>query len=242
VVASAITALFMCALALGPQIVIDGVRTDHSGPYALLAELPVVDAALPTRFALAAIPPIALILAHAVHAALATTQLRVLVPITVIAALIPLAPPPLPVQSRPAVPKFFLEGYWRSCVEPGGVLVPVPLPHGAYTDTMRWPAAANVAFGIPQGWFIGPYAADGRASVGVYPRPTSALLDQVAQTGEAPPITDVERTQAVTDIAYWTASCVVLADHPQEAALKSTLDGLFGPGERIADVWTWRVG
>ena len=139
------------------------------------------------------------------------------------------------------MPVFFSEGYWRSCVPRDGVLVPVPMADGADPDTMRWAAAADVRFGMPQGWFIGPYAAGGRASVGIYPRSTSRLLAEIAKTGVAPPITDAERTAAVGDVQYWGASCVVLGPHEHEKALKEALDGLFGPGERIADVWAWRV-
>jgi hypothetical protein len=243
VLASAITAVLMCGLALGPQIVIDRERTEHSGPYALLASLPVVDSALPTRFALAAVPPIAIILATAIHVALTESRtFRLLVPVAIVAALVPLAPAPLPVQERTPAPRFFTEGYWRGCVRPGGVLVPVPIPDGGDANTMRWAAAANAEFGIPQGWFIGPYAAGGRASVGIYPRATASLLNEVAKTGQARQITETERSTAATDIAYWGASCVALAaDHQHVDALKSTVDGLFGPGERVADVWIWRV-
>ena len=243
VVASAVTAVLMCGLALGPQVVVDRVRTDHSGPYALLSSFPVIDSALPTRFALAAIPPIAFVLASAIHSALTESQtFRLLVPVAIVAALVPLAPGPLPVQERAPVPRFFTEGYWHTCVKPGGVLVPVPLPDGSSADTMRWAAAANAEFGIPQGWFIGPYAAGGRASVGIYSRATARLLGETAKTGRAPEITEAERAAAANDIAYWGASCVVLAaDNPQVSALKPTLDALFSPGERVADVWAWRV-
>src|SRR6185312_12845199 len=52
VVASAITAMVMCALALGPEINVNHHATGHSGPYKLIADLPILDNALPTRFAL----------------------------------------------------------------------------------------------------------------------------------------------------------------------------------------------
>ncbi len=165
-----------------------------------------------------------------------------LVPIMVVAALVPVLPKPLPVMPRTAVPNFFTHGYWRTCVPRNGVLVPVPLPDGSYTDTMRWAAAAGDQFAIPQGWFIAPYAAGGKASVGIYPRDTSQLLADVVKTGNVPIIGDDQRTKARADVTYWHASCVVLADtSPNEAALKSTLEGLFGPAQRVDDVWTWKV-
>jgi hypothetical protein len=106
---------------------------------------------------------------------------------------------------------------------------------------MRWAAAANAEFAFPQGNFIGPYASGGRASLGVYPRPTSQLLAKVAKTGERPQVGDDERTRAAEDIAYWRASCLVVADQAHADAVKSTMDQLFGPGQRVADVWTWQV-
>jgi hypothetical protein len=243
VVASAVTAMVMCALSLGPEITVNHHATGHSGPYKLVADLPILDNALPTRFALAAIPPIAFILATAINTALSGRRiLTFVVPIAVVGALIPLAAGPLPVQTRSAAPRFFSDGYWRSCVQRNGVLVPVPLPGGLNPDKMRWAAAANDEFGMPQGWFIGPYAAGGRASVGIYTRPTAHLLDVADQTNAVPEITDKTRTDAAADIAYWHASCFVVADsEPHGAVLKSTLDQLFQPGEHVADVWVWRV-
>ena len=243
VVASAVTALVMCALALGPNITVNRHATGHSGPYKLIAGLPILDNALPTRFALAAIPPIAFILATAINTAFTGRRiLTFVVPIAVVGALIPLAAGPLPVQARSAAPRFFSDGYWRSCVQRNGVLVPVPLPGGLNPDKMRWPAAANDEFGIPQGWFIGPYAAGGRASVGIYSQPTAHLLDVADETNAVPEITDKNRADAVADVAYWHASCFVVADtEPHGAVLRSTLDQLFPPGEHVADVWIWRV-
>ena len=49
-------ALVMGALSLGPEVVLDGERTALPGPYTLLADLPVVDGALPMRFAPGAAP------------------------------------------------------------------------------------------------------------------------------------------------------------------------------------------
>ncbi|MGC1212686.1 MAG: hypothetical protein WA890_15625, partial [Micromonospora sp.] len=63
-------ALVMGALSLGPEVVISGERTGVPGPYALLAGLPVVDGALPMRFALAVLPLAAAVLTLAVDRAL----------------------------------------------------------------------------------------------------------------------------------------------------------------------------
>jgi hypothetical protein len=196
------------------------------------------------RFALALIPLIAtvLVLAFDQARAAAWPRARLLVPGVVVAALLPILPTPLPTTARADVPEFFTAGRWRDCVEPGGVLVPVPLPTPKEPWAMRWAAAADVGFGTPEGFFIGPYGADGRASMGTYKRPTSALLAEVAETGGVPPIDDEQRQQARRDLDFWRASCVVLAaDAPNLDSLRVTLEALFGPATQVADVWTWKV-
>jgi hypothetical protein len=249
--AAALATVVMCALSLGPRLLINGVRTDRHGPFSPLEGLPVLDGALPTRFALAAIPLLALLLAFALDAALVhgpdgdpaaiDGRLRLLVPVAVIAALVPIAPTAMPTTTRNAVPRFFTEGYWRTCVSRDGVLVPVPPPEPNNPDAMRWAAAANDEFAIPEGFFIGPYADGGRASIGTYPTPTSELMHRVARTGEVPNLSDNERAMVAQDLDFWGASCVVLADQPHKAELRTMLDYLIGPGEDVADVHVWKV-
>lgn len=244
-IACVVAAVTMASLSLGPEIVINGERSELSGPYSLLLGLPVVDGALPMRFALAVVPLIATVLVLAIDRALGDQQraVRVLVPAAVVAALLPLFPKPLPTAARPPVPQFIADGHWRDCVRPGGVLVPVPLPTPKEPWPMRWSTAADVEFSMPEGFFIGPYAAHGKASMGTYKQPTSALLAEVAKSGAVPPIGDEHRRQARRDVEFWNASCVVLAaDTRHVESLRSTLEALFGPATRVADAWVWRVG
>jgi hypothetical protein len=235
----------MAWLSLGPRIVINGERTRHRGLFALLEGLPVVEAALPMRFALPLVPLLATLLVLALDRALRQPPgeaLRLVVVAAVAFALLPIAPKPLPTTGRPAVPEFITAGHWRDCVPPGGVLVPVPLPTPAEPWAMRWATAVNAAFGMPEGFFIGPYAAGGQASMGTYSQPTSHLLREVSRTGQVPAIGDEERAQARRDLAFWNASCVALdptAPHPE--SLRTALERLLGPGRQVGGVWTWRV-
>ncbi|GIF75504.1 hypothetical protein [Asanoa siamensis] len=245
VLACTIAAVVMAVLSLGPQIVVDGVRTSVWGPYRLLLGLPVVDGALPMRFALALIPLIATVLVVAIDAArkLDWQPGRILVPALVAIALLPLFPKPLPAVDRAPVPEFISGGHWRECVSPGGVMIPVPPATPKEPWPMRWSAAADAAFAIPEGFFIAPYGADGTASMGTYSQPTSVLFKQAATEGVVPGIGDFQRAQAREDFAFWKAECVVLADGTvNEATLRTTLEQLLGPGKRIADVTTWKVG
>ncbi|MEU5938308.1 hypothetical protein ABZ807_03815 [Micromonospora sp. NPDC047548] len=236
-------ALGMGALSLGPEVVHDGARSAVPGPYALLAGLPVVDGALPMRFGLTLLPLVGTLLVLAVDRALRRPgRARRLVPAAVGAALLTVFPAPLPTAERPALPEFITGGHWRECVRPGGVLVPVPAATPKEPWPMRWPAAADAAFGIPEGFFIGPYGRDGTAAMGTYKQPTSALLADVARRGDEPVIGEEQRRQARADADFWGASCVALTDDaPHAESLRRTLVQLYGPGTRIADAWTWRV-
>jgi hypothetical protein len=242
IIASAAAIVVLFALSLGPHLTVNGRSTGIWGPYSLIHGLPIIDGALPSRYALAALPLLAVMLATAVDEALAGWgRMRLLVPIAVAAAVVPILPAALPTMHRAPVPLYFTEGYWRGCASRGGVIVPVPPPTPEQPDAMRWAAAANAEFGLPEGFFIGPYGAAGAPSIGIYPRPTSQLLAEVARTGLTPAITDLNRADLQRDTAYWRASCFVLADRPNADALRSTMEQLLGPGERVVDVWVWRV-
>jgi hypothetical protein len=238
-------AIVMAWLSLGPKLVIDGERTSIPGPYVALVGLPVVEGALPMRFALTLLPLVATLLVVAFDRARAhqSRPVRLLVPAAVVVSLLAIFPKPLPTEERPALPQFISGGHWRECVKPGGVLVPVPLPTPPEPWAMRWAAAADAEFGIPEGFFIGPYGKRGRASMGTYKRSTSQLLALVAKEGGRPDIGEPERRAAREDIAFWGASCVaVAADQPHREDLVVTLEALFGPSTKIADAWTWKVG
>jgi hypothetical protein len=238
VTAAAATIVVMLWLSLGPKVQSHGDKTGLPALYGLLDSFPVIDGALPSRFALAAVPAIAALLVFATDRALLLGRMlreqrskrqarRVragrqagwpprpvigwIVPAAVAVALLPIMPTPLPTASRAPVPQFIAGGHWRDCVRPGGVLVPVPLPDPTDAETLSWAATANAEFGVPEGTFIAPYGSRGRASVGVHPQPTSRLLAKVEQTGKVPAVTDGLRAQARSDASYWRASCVVLA-------------------------------
>lgn len=244
VIACTVAGVLMAWLSLGPDIVLNGERSNIHGPYSVLVGLPVVDGALPMRFALALLPLVALVLVLAIDKALrdGSRNIRLVVPGAILAALLPIFPAPLPTADRPALPEFIAGGHWRECVQPGGVLVPVPLPTPPQPWAMRWAAAADAEFGLPEGFFIGPYGSRGKASMGIAKRPTSRLLETVGKEGGVPGIGPDQLREAREDVAHWGASCVVLlVDTPHRDDLRATLDALYGPGTQVADAWIWKV-
>ena len=163
-------------------------------------------------------------------------------------------PTPLLVMARSPVPHFVTAGTWRQYVRPGETLVPVPPPSDLLPDGQRWQAAAlstgdGSTFRIPAGFFLGPGGPDGHGRIGPVPRPTYAMLTNVALLGGVPPIDNVDRLLAADDLRYWHASVVVLPAgggtgnkwSAHHGDLLATLTALFGPGTRVDDVWLWRV-
>jgi hypothetical protein len=259
-VATVVSAGVMALLSFGPRLVFDGERVGLPGLYALIKGMPVISGALPTRYALALLPLIGVFLAFALNRAMTRPAdpahlnagqtargrrlhgvTRIALPAAVVVALVPIAPKPLAATDRAAVPKFITSGNWRTCVPDGGTLVPVPLPTPTAPDSMRWAAAANARFALPEGFFIGPYGPKGRAVIGIYPRPTSLLLAKANQTGVIQAVNAPARAAARADLAYWRADCVVLAHVPNEEVLRYNLELLLGPGRQVDGTWIWDV-
>lgn len=245
-----ITALVFAVLSLGPQLRWMGHLTPVPMPEWLVDKLPIFNAALPSRLALVVAPAIGALLA------LLVTDRPKPQPawITALAvALIPLFPTPLLVRPRPPVPDFISSGTWQQYAPDGGVLMPVPIPNDLVPDGQRWQAAvlakpSGPAFKIPAGFFLGPGGPNGTGRIGPIPRYTQTLLEDVAKTGYAPPITDAERARVREDLNYWGATTMVLADDVQGAhwethqpALKDVMTKLFGEPTRVDDVWIWTV-
>ncbi|WP_422734022.1 hypothetical protein ACN26Y_30105 [Micromonospora sp. WMMD558] len=161
----------------------------------------------------------------------------------VAAALLPLAPTPIRTVPVWPVPAFVADGGWRAYVPPGRTVVPVPPVTGAGASPgMLWSARTGLAFDAPGGFFIGPTAAeDPTARWGAPDRPTSVLLRRVAETGEMPAVTDVERRQAVEDLRHWRAAVVVQGGLHLGYPVKHTLDALLGPGREVGGAWVWDV-
>jgi hypothetical protein len=245
-----VTGLVFAVLSLGPQLHWMKHRLPVPMPELLVDRLPIFNAALPSRLALVVAPAIGALLA------LLLTELprpRWAWTSAVVVALLPLFPTPLLVRDRPPVPHFISSGAWERYVSAGGVLVPVPIPNDLVPDGQRWQAdvfsrPGGPAFKIPAGFFLGPGGPEGTGRIGPIPRFTQTLLEDVAKTGYAPPITDSERARVRDDLRYWGGQAVVLADDVQGAhwqthqpALLEVMTDLLGPPERVDDVWLWRL-
>ncbi|MFC7450445.1 glycosyl transferase [Rhodococcus daqingensis] len=239
--AAAVTVLVMGVLSLGSELTIGRNRTGITLPWAWFEHVPLLESVLETRFAMGAVPAIALLLAMATDRAV--RERATLVPwcICLVFALLPLTPMPLPAVDRKPAPEFFTDGTWRGYVADGSI-VTVPLPRPEDARALSWQARADFGFPLAGGYFVGPAGAAKKAKYGPDDRPTALLLAEVNKTGAAPTITDELRAQAAADLRFWRADVVVLPPGRNSQALRDTVSELLrDSGHAADDVWVWDV-
>ncbi|MEU8023290.1 hypothetical protein AB0B88_13835 [Micromonospora haikouensis] len=246
--ALAATGAFFALLSLGERVSWWD-RELFTGPWEFLVRLPLLDAVVPTRFGMITTVVVGVLLAVAVERvwALRTAEARTMRTLGVAAlvmALLPIAPMPLKVTSRPPVPKFITADRWRDYVGPDQTLVPIPVPSMGNTHGMRWAATTNLDFKIPGGYFLAPRNGNtgdpGR--FGGRPSGVGELLEDVASTGRTPKLDDRQRRRSLDELRHWRAAILVLpvGQHNAEP-LRRTVEDLVGPARRELDVWVWDV-
>jgi hypothetical protein len=242
------TGLLFAVLSLGERVSYWN-RGSIWGPWDLLVRAPLLDAVVPTRFGLITTVVIGLLLAKALDRAWTMRvadrrPVRRVVAAGLAVALIPIAPVPLRVGYRPAVPKFISSGQWQRYVGADQTVVPVPVPDMGHTNGMRWAAVTDLSFKIPGGYFLAPRNGNtgdpGR--FGGRPSGVGELLGQVASTGRSGNLSDRERRRALDELRYWRAAILVLPVREHNAeALRRTVEQIAGPAQLTSDVWLWDV-
>jgi hypothetical protein len=235
--------------ALGPRIRWHG-HPIARGPWSVLQHLPLLNSVVPTRMALALVPPVGLLLALAWdrwRAAPPSGRWRYAFPVLLAAALLPIAPTPLPDRPRPPTPAPMVDGRLAALVPQGRAVLFVPPPFSRDPQPLVWAAEAHLTWAITHGYFLGPVRDPARpdlryAIFTAPPRPTSELLYRVAASGEVPEITPALRRAALEDLRYWRVSALVLVPRANEDALRRVTTELVGVEPRQVDgVWIWDV-
>ncbi|SBT67999.1 hypothetical protein GA0070622_5088 [Micromonospora sediminicola] len=246
--ALAATGLFFAVLSLGERISWWD-RELVTGPWELLVRLPLLDAVVPTRFGMITGVTVAVLLAYAVRSAWVLRGVdrrtaRTLTAAGLVFALLPIAPMPLRVTTRPPVPEFITADRWRQYVGPDQTLVSVPVPAMGNTDPMRWAASTDLDFKIPGGYFLAPRngVTGDPGRFGGRPSGIGEMLEEVASTGRTPKLDDRQRRRFLDELRHWNAAVVVLPLNEQNAEpLRRTVEQLVGPGRQELDVWLWDV-
>lgn len=242
--AAAATVVAMGVLSLGSELIIGKNNTEIGLPWEWLADTPLVESVLETRFALAVIPPLALLLVLATDKAF-KRGLRPIPAVWTVAlalALVPLLPTPLHAVERTSTPQFFASGEWKNYVDDGSV-VTVPLPRPEDARPLHWQIEADMGFPLAGGYFVGPSdTSEKKAKYGAVDRPTALLLGSVLRSGTVPEITAAQQADARSDLQFWGADVVVLQPARNTVALRDTVDHLLGfDGEYHDGVWVWDV-
>jgi len=255
---------------LGTAVTLHGAPTSIPAIWPRLADLPLFESLLPTRFTLITVPAIATLLVVALDWAigqavnrpversrpvaralqswgiLATTVVAVLV------ALTPMIPTPLWAEARPAVPAFFTQGQWRVFVDDGSVLA-VPPPDICDMRAADWQAAAAWDFPLVEGYFMGPDGSGtGMGIRGAVRRPFSQWLATINQTQVARTATAEEKAQFIRDLSAWRTDLVVLDARTDVVAqrcsgaagttvLRRSVESVLGPATESGGVAFWDV-
>ncbi|MFH5208183.1 glycosyl transferase [Antrihabitans sp. NCIMB 15449] len=238
---ASITMAGVLILSMGPEITVGWVGTGIPMPWHLIGKLPLFESLLETRFAMAALPLIGILLALGTERAMRHRASSVPWLVGLAVALLPLTPTPLPVVERPATPEFFADGTWQNYAGDGSI-VTVPLPKAQDAAALRWQSESDFGFAVPGGYFLGPGTDDKTGIYGPVERPTARLLSQVQKTGRVPIIDDKTRAAAIADLRFWHAEILVLPEEKNQEALKATVTQILGdPGRQVDDVWLWDV-
>jgi hypothetical protein len=245
-------------ISLGPRLQFFGNDTDIPLPYALVARLPLFDAALPARFSLVLVGVFGVVLTLTAEEVLdrgtMTPRMRTAFAAAFAVALVPIFPLPLLYTQRTGEPRFIADGTWERYVPEGGVLTALPFAINVAADAQRWQAYTMARggrqFRIPDGYFLGPDVTgkEGKGRIGAVPRRTDWLFLRAALYGYVADIDNWDRAQARADLQYWGVDAVFLPDRLTGAegmlfrsAVEITATDLLGPPERVEDVLVWRI-
>ncbi|WP_426506116.1 hypothetical protein ACPPVO_49710 [Dactylosporangium sp. McL0621] len=244
----AITGLGFQVLAWGSPLQFQGRNTHVPGPFWLLQHLPLFDTLLPTRLGevtnWAVVPILALGVQRLLElGGLPVRTRRLFLGTVLVAALLPAAPMPIKVVNRTPIPAFVSAGTWKQYVGADRTVLIVPLPQWDFTTAIYWTGSTGADMKVSHGYFLGP--ADGvdghHAVAGPAPRPTDRLFAEAMYYNRVPTVTDADRAQARTDLAYWHTSLILAPEGAQWSAVRTTLTELYGPGTHTGGLWMWDV-
>ena len=227
--------LVVALLSLGPRLHIYG-NPHLVLPWALVARLPLLGSALPSRLMLTAFLGIALVAAALVGRAYQSGPWvrwgsMALLAIGVL-SLVPVWPFP---STAAAAPRFFQPGGGVESVPRGSVVLVTPFSSSRSTDAMYWQALAGYRFRMPEGdaFTPGPY-------LGPHPTYLQTTLDQL-DSGQDPQLSGDSRDRALQSLADMHVSAVVVGPSPgRQRILQFLASVLDGPPAEIDGVYVWR--
>jgi hypothetical protein len=255
VVTMGVVALLYAAMSLGPRIFLNGINTGVPGPWAVLHSVPVLNSAVPTRWAMAIAPVIGIVLALGCQRAAdlvkaqpsARGPVRVAMITAVAMALVPLIPTPLLTAPMNPIPAFVTSGAWKQYVDDNHTVVTLPLPDNTYPDPLRWSAMTHQDMRLAGAYALLPNQnplnpLDRTALFSPPWRPTSGLMASIRQGNPIPEITDTRREMTLADLRYWKAGVIVLTPQTHDIDLLRAMTDLLGfQPTWTGGAWIWDV-
>ncbi len=234
------TGLVFALFSLGSPLLVNGRLTAVRLPWGVAEHWPIFGSALPDRFAFVVALAAGGLLALGLDWLAGHWGMggRVLAVLLAVVCLAPLAARPYPVTPASKIPPFFnASTRWQPA---GRTVVVLPYPTATQTQPLAWQAAADMAFQMPGGYFIGP-APGGQAFMeGAGPVPTASTFIQVQQGLPAPQVTPALRAQFERDMAYWRASAMVAGPGTSPALVRLVRQLTGRAPVRAGGVLLWR--
>jgi hypothetical protein len=255
VVALGTVALLYAAMSLGPRIFLNGINTGVPGIWAVLHSVPVLNSAVPTRWAMAIAPVVGIMLALGVQRAgelmkaqpSARGPVRLAMITAVAMALVPLAPTPLKTAPFTPTPTFISSGEWKQYVDDDHTVVTLPLPDSSYSDPLRWSASTGQDMRIAGAYALlpnqNPLNPNDHTAIFEPPwRPTSGLMASIKKGNPIPEITDTRREMTLADLRYWKAGVIILTPQVRDIEMLRMMTDLLGfEPTWIGGAWVWDV-
>ena len=255
VVALGLVALLYAAMSLGPRIFLNGINTGVPGIWAVLHSVPVLNSAVPTRWAMAIAPVVGILLALGVQRAgdlmkaqpSARGPVRLAMITAVAMALVPLVPTPLQTAPQTPTPAFVASGEWKQYVDDNHTVVTLPLPDSGYPDPLRWSAATGQDMRIAGAYALlpnqNPLNPNDHTALFSPPwRPTSGLMASIKQGNPIPEITDTRREMTLADLRYWKAGVIMLTPQIRDIEMLRVMADLLGfEPTWTGGAWVWDV-
>ncbi|HEV3095885.1 MAG TPA: hypothetical protein VG104_01950 [Candidatus Dormibacteraeota bacterium] len=217
-----LTALVVAVLSLGPHLHVDGNVTPVLLPWALVAQLPLMESALPARLMDIGFLGIGIVVAYACARALSSTRgwQYVTAVLLLLGAVIV---PPLPYPSVAATaPPFFKSGGDVERIQEGSIVLVTPFSSKESTDAMFWQATAGYRFRMPEGdaFTPGPY-------LGPHPSFLESALDRL-DAGQTFAVTPDVRAMALADLTSFGVTTIVSGPSPGQPAIVEFLTEVEG--------------
>ena len=235
-----LTGTIMFVLSLGPHLQIGGESTGWPLPWLAFAEAPLLEHALPGRFALFTWLAIAVVAAVVVDESVRLPLRRAGPRLAATAlALAVVMPAPL-TSSTTAVPAFFTRWDQQGMRPDATVMIAPFFRNGAGADPMIWAAVAGNEVRMPEAYAFVP-GTDGRASYGPPGTQLSDIMEVIQDTGVTLVARGDVRAQVARDLEAKAITDVIVGPMRNRAQMVAFFSDLFGRSpQEVDEVEIWR--